>query len=223
MRLLIVLCILTQTALWSTEKAPCMRALIVYDTSTPEIKKASKADVKRVKASFRLLAQQAGFSFEPTTLNGSRLTEKSFQRWLKTIRSSSVDGALLYYSGSGTNGPKHQGPQIRFGAEKTLSQEKALKRISAQKPGTTMVLFDCYARAIKPQDRLNLKRATVKDISKFGGKPPYSLKKQGKRKLIKGASGTDVTKTLCSVHSKPIGGVFTTLFLSHLVIQSKAW
>ena len=218
MRFLVVCCLLVQGGLLADDPTPCMKALIVYDTSSPHISKATSADAKRVAGAFAFMAQQTGGSFHPKVLQASKFTKKTFHAWLKTLDASPSGGALFYYAGIGKNSGNQAWPLIKFGKKK-ISEEEIAKKIAARGIARTIVFFDCYSRPITPYDAINPNTVTNQDIARFGG---GFMWKQKNDRLLMGTSGVNVSTTLCSTSIKPLGGLFTTLFLRGFATQFPA-
>jgi hypothetical protein len=135
MRTVVLFFVLIQSVLFCREQRPYLRALIVHDTSTPDIQIASTADVNRVKQAFSFIADQTGLSFKPTVVEASKLSKKTLCAWLKTIRhSSKKEVAFFYYAGRGTNIHTSKWPLIRLGKGLHISEPVVAKRIKSRKP-----------------------------------------------------------------------------------------
>lgn len=200
---------------------PCLKALIVYDTSSPHISKATSADAKRVAKAFAFMARQTGGRFHPKVLKASKFTKKTFQAWLKTLNVSPSEGALFYYAGIGKNSGIQAWPLIKFG-KKQISEAEVSKKISARGVATTIVFFDCYSRPITPYDAINPNTVTSQDIIRFGGGFMFKTRNQKNVRLFMGTSGINVSTALCSTSIKPFGGLFTTLLLRGFATQFPA-
>ena len=218
MRILMVCCLLVQGVLLAQAHPPRIKALLVYDTSSPLISKATTADAKRVAKAFRLMVGDTGGAFHSKTIKASKFTKKTFQSWLKTLHASSTEGALFYYAGIGTNVSTQAWPLIKIGKKK-ISEQEVAKKIGARGVALNMVLFDCYSRAITSYDVINPNTVTNQDIVRFGGGFLFKDERRKKARLLMGTSGMNVSTTLCSTSTKPIGGLFTTLLLRGFATQ----
>lgn len=218
MWLLMVCCLLVQGGLFAEAVTPCLKALIVYDTSSPHISKATSADAKRVAKAFAFMTRQTGGRFYPKVLKASKFTKKTFQSWLKTLNVSPSEGALFYYAGIGKNSGNQAWPLIKFGKKK-ISEVEVAKKITARGISRTIVFFDCYSRPITPYDAMNPNTVTSQDIIRFGGGFMFKVGKQKNGRLFMGTSGINVSTALCSTSVKPFGGLFTTLLLRGFATQ----
>jgi hypothetical protein len=218
MRILMVCSLLVQGALLAQAQTSSIKALIVYDVSSPHISKASTADAHRVARAFRFMMEQTGGKFYSKMIKASRFTKKSFRSWLKTLHSSPTEGALFYYAGKGMNAPTRAWPLIKCGKKK-ISEDGVAKKVASRKVGLNIVLFDCYGRTITPYDAIDPNRVTVKDVMRFGGGFVFKTDMLKNGRLLMGVSGTNVSTALCSTHTKPVGGLFTTAVLRGFATQ----
>jgi hypothetical protein len=190
----------------------------VYDTSSPLISKATTADAKRAAKAFRLMIEASGGAFHSKTIKASKFTKKIFQSWLKTLHGSPTEGALFYYAGIGTNVSTQAWPLIKIGKKK-ISEQEVAKKIGARGVALNMVFFDCYSRAISSYDVINPNKVTSRDIVRFGGGFMFKDERRKKARLLMGTSGMNVSTTLCSTSTKPLGGLFTTVLLKGFATQ----
>ena len=173
MREILFCSLLLPVVLLSQELRPCLRTLIVYDSSTQDVEIAAAADAVRVKEALGFAAGQAGISFRPKILIASQFTKKTFQKWLKTIHPSSKDTAFFYYAGRGTNRPHKKWPFIAFGAKKLISEKTVLRHLKSQKPNLAIVVFDCYKKPVTAQGVIDFSKIRKVDISPSDPRPGF--------------------------------------------------
>jgi hypothetical protein len=218
--------VIAPSMLLSSYEPPSLHVLIACDTLSPMIKTASLRDAQRVQRVFRHIASQSGLHFRPTVLKGTSFTHKRFTKWLKTIKKSSKDVVLFYYSGRGKRGTIDRWPMVKIFDHKKrralyISEKKINKCIRSQKPRFSLVVFDCYKMFITYRNNHNLER--FQEIER-----PTNLDYPGLRRLFRknsgmfmACSGKDVDSCFCSVQGPPIGGLFTSAFLRG--IYSLCW
>ena len=213
MRFTILYGLLIQMVLFSHENGHSLRALIVFDTSTPDIQVASVADAARIKEALKFAAGQAKLTFRPTILNASNLTQRTFQKWLKGIHPKSGDVAFFYYAGRGSNRPHQKWPYIRLGAEKQISEKTITRRIASYKPDLAVVIFDCYNKLLTSQEGVDFSRVQKVDISRYGSMPGFRNLFRKYKGWMMWSSGQNVQNAYYLSQPQPVGGFFTSNFL----------
>lgn len=212
MRFMILYGLLIQMALFSHEGGHALRALIVFDTSTPDIQMASATDTARMKEALGFAAEQAKLTFCPTVLNASNLNQRALQKWLKRIHPKSGDVVFFYYAGRGSNHPHQKWPYIRFGAGRQISEKAVTRRIISYKPDLAVVIFDCYNKPLTPQDDVDFSQVQKVDISQYGSMPGFRNLFRKHKGWMMWSSGKKVQNAYYS-SQKPVGGFFTNNFL----------
>ena len=222
MRFFISCLVLVQASLFCCqEKQPCLRALIVYDTSKTDIQIASTADVARMKETFEYIATQTGLRFHPTVVKANELSKKAFQKWLRSIRPSRDEVALFYYSGQGRNTKKSKWPSITIGKELRLAEDTVAKKIKASKPKLGIVVFDCYNRPVSSQGNIDFKLIPCTELSKLPAMPGLKNIFRANKGVVLGCPCKGVQQAFYSAQKPPIGGVFTSQFISGLFAYSR--
>ena len=216
MRLMILCGLLIQVVLFSHDHKPSFRALIVYDSSTHDVRAAAAADAARVKEALGFVAGRAGLVFRPKILTANTFSPKTFQKWLKTIHPSSGDTAFFYYAGRGSNRPHQEWPYISFGKKKQICEKKILWHINSHKPNVAVVVCDCYGKAVTDQSRVNFQRTPPLDLAHYGPMPGFNNLFRKPKGWAMWSSGKNVQKAYFSSQQQPIGGLFTSNFLRGL-------
>lgn len=215
MRTVIVCLALTQVMLFGGSKQPGFKALIVYDSSTPNVQIASTADATRVKRAFALIAEKIGLKFHSTTLKADELSKHTLQAWLKSL--SAKDIALFYYAGRGISVRKGYSkcPIIACGKGR-ISAEAIAKRLKRRKPKLRMIFLDCYNRPASAQPNIEYKfLPTFDELVVKEGSGWMNIFRRN-RGFVLGYSCRNADKAFYSSQKQPIGGFFTTTLLSGL-------
>lgn len=211
----VILCgLFIQMALFSHDHKPSLRTLIVYDSLTPDVQVAAVADVARVKEALKFAAGQAGLIFRPKILTASNLNKKTFQRWLKRIHPKSGDVAFFYYAGRGFDLPHQKWPLIQFGAQKRVSERSVTRRIISHKPDLAVVVFDCYNKSLAIHDGVDFSQIQKVNIPRYRSMPGFKNLFRKHKGWMMWSSGEGVQNAYCSSRHQPLGGLFTSCFLS---------
>lgn len=214
MRTLLLSCALLGSVLCAQEPSrPRLKALFIYDTSSKEIKKASMADVQRVRKIYGTYTKGAGASFKTLTTTREKLTNRVIKSWIKTLHPSTEESVIVYYAGNGQTILSSQWPQIGMKNGKALRMKDLLQRLAKKKIVQGMVLFDCYSQALTYKNGGSKKGINKKTLAKLKFAPLMKKYSIGKSTILMGTSGTNVAQTYYSTQPKPTGGIFTSMFL----------
>ncbi len=221
--LLLGICLQSFLVAW--DRPTTLHALIIKNTSEPNGKIASTADANRMTELLQAISRKGKLQLKLTSLDINRLGPSTFESWIRSIKKNSV--VFMYYSGAPRkSSEKTDWPSITFHGcmcqwGHPLSQERFTKRILKQDPKLAIVLFDCYTKPLSTSHHLSTPGC-------FKGRLPnvkaLFLRNKG---YIMAASVPENGCFACSTTHEPLGGVFTTKFLSglHHVAKSpgSAW
>ena len=219
-RTLLLFAVMMQGVLFSKSPSPSLQALIVYDASPKNLKKAYGNDAKRIEKMVKSVASQTKLRLKMKVVNSKSLSEKNIQDWTRSQKDPSKTIYFFYYVGQGLLSPKmpsqHTSIGVRCKSKTGLSSmtcDEIVKRVKEKNPRLSIILFDCYNSltrvpkyGICAGDPISTEpeKAFVKNIS--------SLFLHSKGTITaNAASSTEAATGLRE--AKPYGGLFTKHFL----------
>ena len=213
--------LLLPSCIFPTEQKPKLHVLIMCDTLSSNIKKASFVDLDNMKQATTLIARKLKMKKKTTILKGRKMNAGPLSQWMQSLSISSNDIVIFYYSGHGFRQETDQAPWPSFvipgiKSPRTLVPgEKICQALKEHAPRFALVLFDCCNNEV-----------TSKKILPFAKSPliTHSTSLPGLSSLFKSTRGM-VTITASSpgefsiaiVGGKDKGSIFTSQFLMALL------
>lgn len=135
--------------IFTTEHKPTLHVLILCDTSSSNIKKASFVDLSNMRRATSLIAKNLHMKKSIRILKGKKMRTGALLHWLKSLSISQKDIVIFYYSGHGfrlesdkTPWPSFLLPGIKSPMS-LISGEKICDILRAHSQRFTLVIFDC--------------------------------------------------------------------------------
>lgn len=133
----------------SDRRPPTLRVLIMCDTTSSNIKKASFIDLKKMRKMTKSIAKRLKLKQKTTILRGKSLSVAPFTKWMKNLPYASNDIVIFYYSGHGFRLNSDIGPWPTFplgGSHKNSSLvtgKRVYDELKRHTPRFALVIFDC--------------------------------------------------------------------------------
>lgn len=134
---------------FTAEAKPTLHVLIMCDTISSNIKKASYVDLKNMKEATSLIARYLKMQKKTTILKGKKLNIRPLSHWIQSLPISPNDVVIFYYSGHGFRQKTDITPWPSFVLPNTkshfaiISGEKICAELKHLSSRFTLILFDC--------------------------------------------------------------------------------
>jgi len=130
------------------EATPHLRALIVADIRSSDIREGTRYDYQRMQESVKNIAEQLQIPHTQTTLVEKNYTPDEIRKWIKTIQKGEI--VLFYYSGHGFRPSKKSDPWPVLACRKlvtkksyTIPGKEICSSIKKKEPRLSLIFFDC--------------------------------------------------------------------------------
>ncbi len=215
--------LLSQYSLCAKESRACLYGLIFCDTISEDIRKMTAADAERIQATFSTIATLTNMRAKISIINADASSPIRLQQWILSIHPQKNDVVFCYFTCHGFRTPEQQTPWPRlFFPHQNTSVDGAsiLNDVRRRTPRLTIIIFECCNSVVH-----------YKSKGVVGALPPPSLCATGTQELFNNQSGVVIVCTaspgerafgIPGGFNFPIGGIFTTCFLSSLSEESSA-
>ena len=202
---------------------PKLRALVACDLVSTNIRRGSKADLKRVKTTLANIAHQLKIHYQITTLNKKNFQPKRIMQWLSSIPSHSNDIVFFYFSGHGGRRGKGQSkwpfvvfPQKNSTMATAVLGDAVYRYLRKKQPRLTIILLDSCNNVVQIKGMETLGQQILPAIERT----PYL---PGLKTLFLHSSGSIIASAsspgevaYTTVKGKILGGIYTTGWLFSL-------
>lgn len=203
----------------STDSKPKLQALLIADTSAPELRDASLADLLHIENSLAAIAYHTGIDFQARKLTDATCSVESIQKMLLSLTADSNDIVFFYYTGHGSMDPYgSRWPVITPSNNRDLSLPGSLiaNFFRQNKHRLDVILFDCCNFSMSDQRRLERIKGLTCMLSKRGSYPGLKKLFLQNRGLIIGCASAHHEYAIGCCSGPTPGGLFTTGFLEAL-------
>jgi hypothetical protein len=224
---IVCLFIILQSCLaYGSEERPSLRAIILCDTVSSNIKKASFVDITNMKKMTKILARELKMKRRVTLVKGKHLTKAPLENWVNRLPFSSNDIVLFYYSGHGFRFDHDISawPTFVLGHKKNnetlVGGESIYQEIRRRAPRLAIIMFDCCNFAISSKKMI------------FPSKELFSFKKtklpgihtlfEHTRGIITITAASPGELAIAITGGKSVGSLFTSQFLRSLLQESRS-
>jgi hypothetical protein len=156
------------------------------------------------------IASQIKLTPDILVIQSNNLTSQKVNTWIKSL--SDKDIAIFYYAGNELYVHNNKWPCLSFYKKKTslISQKTLAFAIKRRNAYLTLVLFDCYSKAIKvPKKSFSIDNTVpLQRTSKSPGLVSLFTKNHG---FVCACSTRRGRPGLATYRNEPIGGLFTTI------------
>jgi hypothetical protein len=217
-KIFFITALLLQIVLFSKE--PTLRALIMCDTISEDIKKASFVDLENMRQTASLIAENLHMKKKITVLQGKRLRTSVFKHWIGSLPSSSEDIVLFYYSGHGFHGHRTKTPWPSFflktsKKKKAVTGQSVYKILKKHKPRLAIILFDCCNVDMYEKSPVTgTPPSFFTDLPPLPGLQTLFAKTRGVITITAASPGE---YSLAIVGGRTLGSLFTNQFVSSLL------
>jgi hypothetical protein len=130
------------------EATPHLRALIVADIRSSDIREGTRRDYQRMQENIKNIANQLQISHTQTTLIEKNYTPDEIRKWIKTIQKGEI--VLFYYSGHGFRPSRKSNPWPVLTCKKVITKKSYVIpgkeicfSIKKKEPRLSLIFFDC--------------------------------------------------------------------------------
>lgn len=218
--------ILCQTCLASAEARPILRTLILCDTVSSNIKKASFVDIANMKKMTNVIARQLKIKKKITLIKGKKMTQAPLVNWVSTLPFSSNDIVIFYYSGHGfrLNRDVTPWPSFILGRKREKAAivpgESIYQEVKRRSPRLAIILFDCCNFAMSSK-KIIFPRQEI-DLLKKGGFPGVRSLFGSTRGMITICAASPGELAIAIIGGKNKGSLFTSQFLRFLLTECRS-
>jgi hypothetical protein len=142
--------LLFSSSVFTAEPKPKLHVLIMCDTVSSNIKKATFVDLENMKRISSLIAEKLNMKKKITVLKGKAMNPAPLDHWIKSVSISPNDVVIFYYTGHGVRQESDLTPWPSFVIPNHLKSrltlvpgEKIREQIKTHNPRFALVLFDC--------------------------------------------------------------------------------
>lgn len=202
-----------------------MFLILVVDTNDPFIGPSAGKDLAKVTTLFSQIAKDLGLRNVVTTIiSGDKFSRSNVEKTIKTLKPSSEDIVIYYFSGHGFrySDDKSQYPRMSLKNKSdkdidkfNLSVEEIYKKILRTKPQLTMVISDCCNAEIGASPLIGSKILTSKGFNFQNFNKEYAQKLFFPTVPTSILIGASKAKQY-SVCNPELGGFFTNYFTTEL-------
>ena len=225
--LILFLCF--ESCAFGTHSKPCLRALIVGDTVSKNIRPGSEIDIFRMKKSLSAIAHQIHYQPKIVTLYGKKLSPKRLQRWILSIKKNSRDIVFFYFTGHGgrTFNQTQPLPIIALPTIKpkntifTVKADHIYTLVAEKHPRLGICIFDCCNNTVTAKylfDKKALSAFIVPKNHPLPGLKSLFVKTRGLICIAAASPGQPAVTAVSGIYP---GSFLTTGLLHSLIHESQ--